>query len=131
MQEMRKEMGLKVDAHVRAYIGPPSHEAAGMLRGETKFLAHEVRAKRLTVPTRKVEVRAPYCRKTGPIDEAMYEGLFSDFLRLGETWECQEVGETIQWRLHTTIILASIFAARSYRAMLTENFATKHRLLQG
>jgi len=73
MQQMRKEMDLKVDSYVHAYIVAPSTKAAGMLRSKSKYLAHEVRAKQLTVSTRKVEVRAPYYTKTWPIDKEMYE----------------------------------------------------------
>jgi isoleucyl-tRNA synthetase len=73
MQQMRKEMDLKVDSYVHAYIVAPSPKAASMLRSKSKYLAHEVRAKRLTVSTRKVEVRAPYYTKTWPIDKEMYE----------------------------------------------------------
>ena len=73
MQQMRKEMDLKVDSYVHAYIVAPSPKAASMLRSKSKYLAHEVRAKRLTVSTRKVEVRDPYYTKTWPIDKEMYE----------------------------------------------------------
>lgn len=73
MQQMRKEMDLKVDSYVHAYIVAPSPKAASMLRSKSKYLAHEVRAKQLTVSTRKVEVRAPYYTKTWPIDKETYE----------------------------------------------------------
>jgi hypothetical protein len=73
MQQMRKEMDLKVDSYVHAYIVAPSNETAKLLRTKNKYLAHEVRAKVLRIVDRKLEVRAPYYTKTWQIDQQTFE----------------------------------------------------------
>ena len=73
MQQMRKEMDLKVDSFVHAYVLAPSVKAANLLKNERSYIASEVRAKRLTITTKKMEVKAPYYTKTWRIDEQPYE----------------------------------------------------------
>ena len=73
MQQMRKEMDLKVDAYVTAYIFAPSAKALRMLRRKRSYIAGEVRAKKLIVTAKKQEVKAPYYTKTWPINGEAYE----------------------------------------------------------
>jgi isoleucyl-tRNA synthetase len=84
MQQMRKEMDLKVDSYVHAYIVAPSDKTASLLRSKGKYLAREVRAKRLTVSTRKSTVRAPFYTKTWQIDRETYEFGLCEVSRLKE-----------------------------------------------
>lgn len=82
MQQMRKEMDLKVDSFVHAYIVAPSEKAADLLRTKNKYLAREVRAKRLTISTRKSEVKAPFYTKMWQIDQGTYEFGLCEISRL-------------------------------------------------
>ena len=73
MQQMRKEMDLRVDSYVHAYIIAPSRRAAGMLQTKRMFIAREVRAKQLRIDTTKVQVDGPYYTRTWQIGENSYE----------------------------------------------------------
>ncbi len=73
LQQMRKEMDLKVDSYVNAYIFAPSTKAANLLKSKRTYIAGEVRAKRLTISTKKVQVDAPYYTKTWQIATETYE----------------------------------------------------------
>jgi hypothetical protein len=73
MQQMRKEMDLKVDSYVHAYLVAPSRAAATLLKGKHNYIAHEVRAKRLKITREPVTVNAPYYTKTWQIDQDKYE----------------------------------------------------------
>jgi isoleucyl-tRNA synthetase len=84
MQQMRKEMDLEVDSYVHVYIIAPSDKAAGLLRSKAKYLSHEVRAKRLTISTRRSEVKAPFYAKTWQIDQETYEFGLCEVSRLKE-----------------------------------------------
>ena len=75
-------MDLKVDSFVHAYIVAPSEEAADLLQTKNKYLAREVRAKRLTISTRKSEVKAPFYTKTWQIDQETYEFGLCEISRL-------------------------------------------------
>jgi isoleucyl-tRNA synthetase len=84
MQQMRKEMDLKVDSYVHAYIVAPSERRAGLLRNKGKYLAHEVRAKRLKVLSRKPTLKAPFYTKSWQIDQETYEFGLCEVSRLKE-----------------------------------------------
>jgi len=73
MQQMRKEMDLKVDSYVHAYILAPSTNAANLLKSKRTYIAAEVRAKQLTIATKKVQTDAPYYAKTWQINTETYE----------------------------------------------------------
>jgi isoleucyl-tRNA synthetase len=73
MQQMRKEMDLKVDSYVHAYILAPSTNAATLLKGKRTYIAAEVRAKQLKIATKKVQTDAPYYAKTWQINTETYE----------------------------------------------------------
>ncbi len=73
MQQMRKEMDLKVDSYVHAYITAPTKKAASFLQSKKKYIAGEVRAKKLTITTKKAQVNAPYYTKTWRINQDTYE----------------------------------------------------------
>lgn len=70
---MRKEMDLKVDSYVYAYILAPSAKAVTLLKSKQKYVTNEVRAKKLTITTRKTTADAPYYTKTWRIDADTYE----------------------------------------------------------
>ena len=84
MQQMRKEMDLKVDSYVHAYIVVPSSKAAALLRSKNKYLTHEVRAKKLTIGTHKPESKAPFYTKSWQIDQETYEFGLCEVSRLKE-----------------------------------------------
>ena len=73
MQQMRKEMDLKVDSYVQAYILPPSSKAASLIKTKRTYIAREVRAKKLTVLTKRTAVNQPFYTKTWRIGEEEYE----------------------------------------------------------
>jgi hypothetical protein len=84
MQQMRKEMDLKVDSYVHAYIVAPSEPRARLLRSKARYLAREIRAKRLAVSTRKSTMKAPFYTKTWQIDRETYEFGLCELSRLKE-----------------------------------------------
>jgi len=84
MQQMRKEMDLKVDSYVYAYVVAPSSNEASMLKSKRSYIANEVRAKRLTIATTKRKVNAPYYTKTWQIDSKDYEFGLCETSRLHE-----------------------------------------------
>lgn len=73
MQQMRKEMDLKVDSHVHAYITAPSKTDASLLQSKKSYIAAEVRAKKLTISTKKSHINAPYYTKAWRINKDAYE----------------------------------------------------------
>ncbi len=73
MQQMRKEMDLKVDSYVHAYIAAPTRKAASLLQSKKRYIAGEVRAKKLTISTKTAQVNAPYYTKTWRINDGTYE----------------------------------------------------------
>jgi isoleucyl-tRNA synthetase len=73
MQQMRKEMDLKVDANVDAYILAPSTKAVNMLKTKRNYVSGEVRAKKLIISTKKGPVKEPYYTKTWQINGEPYE----------------------------------------------------------
>jgi isoleucyl-tRNA synthetase len=84
MQQMRKEMDLKVDSYVHAYVVAPTEKKAKLLRSKGKYLAHEVRAKRLAISTRKSTPKGPFYTKTWQIDRETYEFGLCEVSRLKE-----------------------------------------------
>ncbi len=68
MQQMRKEMDLKVDSFVHAYVVAPSKKEASLLKMKRSYIAGEVRAKQLKITTGEVTVRQPYYTKRWQID---------------------------------------------------------------
>jgi len=73
MQQMRKEMDLKVDSFVHAYVVAPSKKEANLLKIKSGYIAGEVRAKKLKILTGEVKVRQPYYTKRWQIDGATFE----------------------------------------------------------
>jgi len=90
MQQMRKEMDLKVDSYVHAYILAPSTNAAKLLKGKRTYIAGEVRAKQLIISTKKEETDAPYHTKTWQINSETYEFGLCEKTKLDE--KVQKVG---------------------------------------
>jgi len=84
MQQMRKEMDLQVDCYVDAYIVAPSSKSASLLRSRISYIAEEVRAKHLTIGTKRRRVDAPYYSKTWQIDQEMYEFGLCEVARVKE-----------------------------------------------
>jgi isoleucyl-tRNA synthetase len=84
MQQMRKEMDLKVDSFVHAYLVAPSPNTAKLLQNKRKYIAQEVRAKRLTIATKPLQLNAPYYTKTWQIGQEKYEFGLCEVSRLHE-----------------------------------------------
>jgi len=73
MQQMRKEMDLKVDSFVHAYIIAPSPNEAGLLNSQRRYIAGEVRAKEIRIATGDMKVQQPYYTKRWQIGETTFE----------------------------------------------------------
>lgn len=73
MQQMRKEMDLKVDSFVHVYVVAPSKNEASLLKMKSSYIAGEVRAKQLKITTGEVKVHPPYYTKRWQIDGATFE----------------------------------------------------------
>ena len=73
MQQMRKEMDLKVDSYVHAYIIAPSREAAKLLLAKRGYISREVRAKKLAISTETTNLTSQYYSKTWQIEEKPYQ----------------------------------------------------------
>jgi isoleucyl-tRNA synthetase len=73
MQQMRKEMDLKVDSFVHAYLVAPSRKEADLLKSKRSYIAGEVRSKQLVITTGKTKVREPYYTKKWQINGETYE----------------------------------------------------------
>jgi isoleucyl-tRNA synthetase len=73
MQQMRKEMDLKVDSFVYAYIITPSKKEASLLKSKREYVAGEVRAKQLKIAAGEMKVQLPYYTKRWPINGATFE----------------------------------------------------------
>jgi isoleucyl-tRNA synthetase len=73
MQQMRKEMDLKVDSFVHAYVVAPSKKEASLLKMKSSYIAGEVRAKQLKITTGEMKVRQPYYTKRWQIDGVTFE----------------------------------------------------------
>jgi len=71
IQQMRKEMDLKVDAYIEAKLIVP-HKIRKLLRTQQRYLAHEVRAKRLTISTEKTGSQDGFS-KAWEINKEKYE----------------------------------------------------------
>lgn len=70
MQQMRKEMDLKVDSYVEGTVIGPSNSIK-QLQSKQRYIAHEVRAKKLTLCTEKEQDE--YYQKTWEIDGVKFE----------------------------------------------------------
>jgi isoleucyl-tRNA synthetase len=73
LQQMRKEMDLKVDSYVHAYVLAPSRKSASLLNSKRGYIAREIRAKKLIITTEKMNVSAAYYAKMWQIDEQNYQ----------------------------------------------------------
>jgi len=73
MQQMRKEMDLKVDSFVHAYVVTPTNKEASLLKMKSSYIAGEVRAKQLKITTGEMQVRQPYYTKRWQIGGATFE----------------------------------------------------------
>jgi len=73
MQQMRKEMDLKVDSFVHAYVVTPSKKEASLLKMKRSYIAGEVRAKQLKITAGEVKVHQPYYTKRWQIDGVTFE----------------------------------------------------------
>jgi len=73
MQQMRKEMDLKVDSFVYAYLVAPDKTAASLLNSKRDYIAGEVRAKKLRITTGETKVELPYYTKQWQINGAKFE----------------------------------------------------------
>jgi len=73
MQQMRKEMDLKVDSFVHGYIVAPSPSLATLLKSRRNYIAGEVRAKQLKIAAGEMKVEAPYYTKRWQINGETFE----------------------------------------------------------
>jgi isoleucyl-tRNA synthetase len=73
MQQMRKEMDLKVDSFVHAYVVAPSKKEASLLKMKNSYIAGEIRAKQLKITTGETKVLQPYYTKRWQIDGMNFE----------------------------------------------------------
>jgi isoleucyl-tRNA synthetase len=71
MQQMRKEMDLKVDSYVEGYV-VASPKSLKLLQTRRRYIAHEVRAKQLRLSTDRV-LQDNYYSKAWEIDGEKYE----------------------------------------------------------
>ena len=73
MQQMRKEMDLKVDSFVHAYIITPSGKEAALLKSRRGYIAGEIRAKQIKITTGEMKIQLPYYTKRWQINGATFE----------------------------------------------------------
>jgi isoleucyl-tRNA synthetase len=73
MQQMRKEMDLKVDSFVHAYVVAPSPKEVALLKSKRKYIAGEVRAKQIKITTGEMKIQLPYYTKRWQINGATFE----------------------------------------------------------
>lgn len=73
MQQMRKEMDLRVDSFVYAYLVAPGKTEAALLKNKRDYIAGEVRAKQLKITVGKTKVHLPYYTKQWQINGATFE----------------------------------------------------------
>jgi isoleucyl-tRNA synthetase len=71
IQQMRKEMDLKVDSYIEANLVVPQ-KIEKLLKTQQHYLAHEVRAKRLTISAEKKDFPEGFS-KTWEINKENYE----------------------------------------------------------
>jgi len=81
---MRKEMDLKVDSFVYAYVVAPSKKEASMLRSQRNYIAGEVRAKKLKITEVKSKVSLPYYTKRWQINGVTFEFGLCETTKLAE-----------------------------------------------
>ena len=73
MQQMRKEMDLKVDSYVYAYIVAPSKNDVALLKSKGRYIAGEVRAKQLKIAGDEKKAQLPYYTKQWQINGLTFE----------------------------------------------------------
>jgi isoleucyl-tRNA synthetase len=73
MQQMRKEMDLKVDSFVYAYLVAPSENEAALLKSKHHYIAGEVRAKQLAITSNQMKAHLPYYTKRWEINGTTFE----------------------------------------------------------
>ena len=84
MQQMRKEMDLKVDSFVYAYLVAPGKNEASLLRSQRDYIAGEVRAKQLKITSDETKVQSPYYTKRWQINGATFEFGLCETSKLGK-----------------------------------------------
>jgi isoleucyl-tRNA synthetase len=82
MQQMRKEMDLKVDSFVHAYVVAPSKKEVDLLKSKRGYIAGEVRAKQLKITTGETKVQLPYYTKRWQIGGQTFEFGLCETLKL-------------------------------------------------
>jgi hypothetical protein len=70
---MRKEMDLRVDSFVHAYVIAPSGKEAALLKSRRGYIAGEVRAKEIKITIGEMKIQHPYYTKRWQINGATYE----------------------------------------------------------
>ena len=73
MQQMRKEMDLKVDSFVHAYLVAPTPKEATLLKSKRAYIAGEVRAKEMKITSGQMKIQLPYYTKQWQINGFTYE----------------------------------------------------------
>jgi isoleucyl-tRNA synthetase len=73
MQQMRKEMDLKVDSFVHAYVITPSRKEAALLKSRRGYIAGEVRAIQIRITTGEMKIQLPFYTKRWQINGATFE----------------------------------------------------------
>jgi isoleucyl-tRNA synthetase len=84
MQQMRKEMDLKVDSFVYAYLVAPGKKEASLLRSQRGYIAGEVRAKQLKITAGETKVQLPYYTKQWQINGATFEFGLCETSKVGQ-----------------------------------------------
>jgi isoleucyl-tRNA synthetase len=84
MQQMRKEMDLKVDSFVHAYLVAPSEKEAALLKSKRDYIAGEVRARQIKITAGETKVRLPYYTKRWQINGMTFELGLCETSRLSE-----------------------------------------------
>lgn len=72
IQQMRKEMDLKVDSHIHAYV-ITSEDGVQMLRSKRKYITKETRAKKMVLSTKKPSQNDGYYWKSWEIGKEKFE----------------------------------------------------------
>ena len=94
MQQMRKEMDLKVDSFVYAYLVAPGKDEASLLRSQRDYIAGEVRAKQLKITSDETKVQLPYYTKQWQINGATFEFGLCETSKLGQKGRVEKAPTT-------------------------------------
>jgi isoleucyl-tRNA synthetase len=95
MQQMRKEMDLKVDSFVYAYIVTPSKNEANLLRSQRDYITGEVRAKQLKITAVETKVSLPYYTKRWQINGATFEFGLCETTKLAQKGRAEKASTTV------------------------------------